>query len=178
MEKLPPKFDPLGGHPMCGKETSGLEQADPVMYQGAAFALTPLERTSPEARHLIEGMVQAVGARPIWLDPEIHDTWVATTSHLPYLMAVALVGATCLDAAPLVGPGYLGASRLAGSSPEMMVDILVSNRSIVVEALKEFQLQLDIFGKAVREGDREQLMVQLENACQKRQALLNKRRKG
>lgn len=178
MEKLPPEFDPVGGHPMCGKETSGLENADPDIYQGAAFALTALERTSPEARVLIEGVVRAIGASPIWLDPEIHDTWVATTSHLPYLMAVALVGATSMDAASLLGPGYLGASRLAGSSPEMMADILLTNHSRVMDALKQHHAQLEIFGQAVQKGDRDQLIAQLEIARHRRQNLLEERGKG
>lgn len=175
MAALPPEFDPIGGHPMCGKETSGLEHADPSIYQGAPFALTALERTSPETRTLVEGMVRAVGATPIWLDPETHDTWVASTSHVPYLMAVALVCATSLDSASLVGPGFLSTSRLAGSNPEMMADILVTNRAKVMQALGQLQFELDAFGRAVQEGDREILIAQLEKAHQKRDVLIEGR---
>ncbi|OGO15975.1 MAG: hypothetical protein A2Z14_02465 [Chloroflexi bacterium RBG_16_48_8] len=175
MNELPPKFDPIGGHPMCGKETSGLEHADPSIYQEAPFALIALKRTSPEARSVAETLVQTIGASPIWLDPKTHDTWVAFTSQLPYLLAIALAEATPLEAASLVGPGFLGATRLAGSSPEMMADILVTNQVKVVEALKQFQLKLDVFGRAVQEGNRDLLIAQLETAYQQRKTLIRER---
>ncbi len=178
MAALPREFDPVGGHPMCGKETSGLEHADASIYQGAPFALTALERTSPQARSVAEVMVRTAGASPIWLDPETHDAWVASTSHLPYLLAVALVNATSLNAASLVGPGFLSTSRLAGSNPEIMVDILVTNRGKVAEALKQFQSELDTFGHAVQEGGREDLIAQLERVQQKRSILIEGRGNG
>ena len=140
---LPPRFDPLGGHPMCGKETSGLVHADPALFQGAPFAFTPLPRTSPHARSLAAGLARAIGAHPVWLDAETHDRQVATTSHLPYLLAAALTLATPAEAASLVGPGFRGATRLAASHPGMMSDILASNRAPIQEALNHFRRQLN-----------------------------------
>jgi prephenate dehydrogenase len=175
MEKLSPEFDPVGGHPMCGKESSGLQYADPSIYRGAPFALTALKRTSPKARVMAETMVRSVGALPIWLDPQIHDTWVAFTSHLPYLSAAALVQATSVEAASMLGPGFLGASRLAGSDPEMMADILVTNRAKILDALKQFQLQLDMLEQAVREGDHESLIALLNRVHRQRTELIGGR---
>lgn len=176
MATLPPEFDPVGGHPMCGKETSGLKNADPSLYRGAPFALTALQRTSPAARSMAEQLARAAGASPLWLDAETHDTWVAFTSHVPYLMSVALVQATSLEAASLAGTGFLSATRLAGSDPEMMADILVSNRLNVLEALKQLELQLNMLDQAVRTGDRAVLIVYLEKVRQQRNTLIGARR--
>jgi len=172
MSELPADFDPIGGHPMCGKETSGFENADPEMYLEAPFALTPLERTSPRARGIAERLVQVVGAVPIWLDPETHDTWVASTSHLPYLLAVALAGSTPPAAAPLVGPGF---RDLAGSDREMMVDILTTNSEQVLKTVNRFRGWLKEIEEAVQGADRAVLMDLLERASQQRDILIGNR---
>jgi len=175
MSELPGIFDPIGGHPMCGKETSGLENAEPGLYSGAPFALTPLERTSSRARSAAETLVQTVGAKPIWLEPETHDTWVASISHLPYLLAVALVGTALPEAAPLAGPGFRDVSRLAGSGPQMMVDILATNRDPVLKMVNQFQEKLKELKNVIRGGDTKTLKVLLESASQQRDFLTGHR---
>ena len=135
METLPDRFDPIGGHPMCGKEKSGLEYADAQLFRGAAFAFTPLQRTSHRARVACAQIAEAIGARPLWLDPATHDRWTAATSHIPYLAAIALAAITPREAAPLVGPGFRSATRLAASSTRMMRDILATNRQNVLAGL-------------------------------------------
>jgi prephenate dehydrogenase len=178
MGALPAQFDPIGGHPMCGKETSGLEHADPGIYRGASFALTPLERSSPKVRAIAEEIVHTVGAQPVWLDGETHDAWVAVTSHLPYLLSVALVNATPPDTAPMVGPGYRGSSRLAGSDPQMMFDILVTNRANILHALERFLRKVKELGWMCDEGDEASLMAQLVEASRCRARLVGDRRDG
>lgn len=151
-EKLPSNFDPIGGHPMCGKEQSGLEHADAKLYQGATFALVPLERTTSNARSLAAQLVEAVEARPLWVDPGTHDRWTASTSHMPYLLSIALALATPVEAAPLVGPGFRSTSRLASSSTAMMADILNTNRENVLSALDRYRLQLDKLEEHLRDN--------------------------
>lgn len=151
--ELPARFDPIGGHPMCGKETAGLPNAMAGLFQGAAFALTPLERTSPGARSLAVQVVEAIGARPVWLDAATHDRWAAATSHMPYLLAVALTLATQPDAKPLVGPGFRSTSRLASSSARMMGDILHTNRENVLAALALFIEELEQIQAALQQED-------------------------
>lgn len=175
MGELPKTFDPIGGHPMCGKETSGLVNAEPGLFSGAPFALTPLERTSPKARGISEALALAVGAIPIWIDPETHDNWVASTSHLPFLLAAALASSTPPQVAPLVGPGFRDVSRLAGSNKEMMVDILTTNSEHVLKALHRFQGKLEEVEEAIRAGDRECLTDLLEKAGQQRDFLVKDR---
>ena len=93
MATLPPAVQPIGGHPMTGKEIAGFEAAEPGLYQGATWVLTPLARTTDATVALSVELVEAVGARPVILEPQRHDRLVASISHLPYLVAGALVDA-------------------------------------------------------------------------------------
>jgi len=161
MQALPERFDPIGAHPMCGKEKSSLANADPGLYRGAPFALAPLPRTSPRGRALALDLAKAVGANPLWIDAETHDRWVAATSHLPYLVANALASATPVDAQPMVGPGLRSTTRLAGSSPEMMLDILSTNRENVLEALRRYRQALDDLEDTLAGQDWKALVQQL-----------------
>jgi prephenate dehydrogenase len=169
---LPDRFDPLGGHPMCGKETSGLAQAEAELFRDAPFALTPLERTTHRARSLGAQIVSALGARLLWLDPATHDRWTAATSHAPYLLSIALALATPGEAAPLIGPGFQSTSRLAGSSTTMMADVLETNRENVLASLNLFRLELDQLESSLRQADRPALVERLMRGCQSRNRLL------
>jgi len=148
MAQLPVHVQPLGGHPMCGKETSGIEAADSTLYLGHVFVLTPLPRTSPAALSLGRALVKAVGARPLTLEPDRHDRLVATISHLPYLLACGLVGTAESVAAAdptvwdVASSGFRDTSRLAASDVTMMLDILMTNREAVLEALGSCQARL------------------------------------
>jgi prephenate dehydrogenase len=153
MEGLPERFDPIGGHPMAGKEVSGLAHAEADLYRGAVFALTPTSRTSKHARRVVEALVLAVGARPLIIDPATHDVWVAATSHLPYLVSTALSMATPAETAPLIGPGFMGMARLGGSDPGMMADILVTNRRAILEASAHFRKALEFLESALSDRD-------------------------
>jgi prephenate dehydrogenase len=172
MGALPDRFDPLGGHPMCGKERSSLKAADAQLFRGQPFAFTPLARTSAKARRLAGQLAAAVGARPIWIDAGAHDRWVAATSHLPYLLASALSASTPPECAPLVGPGFRSTSRLASTSPEVMLDILITNRSNLLEALSRFQARLDGLERWLESGDWPELLLALTDGAARREAIL------
>jgi prephenate dehydrogenase len=143
MQDLPERFDPIGLHPMSGKEKSGPMNADPAIFKNAPFALVPLERTSARARTLAEQLALLVGSCPLWLDADTHDRWVAATSHVPFLVSSALVAATPLEAAPLVGSGFRSTTRLVGTSTSMMMDILATNRANILHALQETRSALE-----------------------------------
>jgi prephenate dehydrogenase len=176
MDALPARFDPIGGHPMCGKETSGLENADSAIYREAPFAIVPLERTSPAALALTGELVQAIGARPLLLDAATHDAWTAATSHFPYLMAAALVLSTPPDAAPLVGSGFRSTARIAGSSVAMMMDILTTNRANVLAAIARMKESLDELESTLRESESEQELAEaLSKARERYQALVGRK---
>jgi prephenate dehydrogenase len=160
MERLPARFDPLGGHPMCGKEHSSLKEAEAGLYRGAPFALVPLARTSPRARAFGQALTTAVGACPLWLDATHggpgdleHDRWVAATSHLPYLVSNALASCTPPEAAAMAGPGFRSSTRLAAQPPALMMDILATNRANVLGTLRRLHTRLDLFEQLLENGD-------------------------
>jgi prephenate dehydrogenase len=172
MSRLPDRFDPIGGHPMCGKEHSGLAQAEAGIYKGAPFALTPLPRTSQAARSLAEELARAVGAQPVWLDPQTHDRWVAATSHLPYLIANALAGSIPVEARAMIGPGYRSTSRLAVSPVEIMMDVLITNREPVLDALRRFMGQLALIENCLASQDDDTARRQLARSAGRQARLL------
>lgn len=147
MEDLPSRFDPVGGHPMCGKEKGTLKFADPAIYHQAPFALVPLQRTSTRAKIVVEEMARIIGSVPLWIDDQTHDRWVAATSHAPFMIASAYARSTPEEAFPLVGPGFRSTTRLAASSPTMMVDILRTNGDNIRHTLTQFREQLDHYEK-------------------------------
>lgn len=175
MAVLPPALDPIGGHPMCGKEKSGLKNAKRDLFQGAPFALTALSRTTPRARSLAEELIRVIGAKPLWLEPEIHDEWVAATSHLPYLLSVALVNATPLEVSPLVGPGFQSATRMAASNPEMMRDIFLTNQEQVLMAIRRFITKLENLETLIKVGNDKQMKDNFEASLRRqRRVILNR----
>jgi prephenate dehydrogenase len=163
MDALPAHVQVLGGHPMCGKETSGIDSAETELFQARTFILSPLARTSDEALAFGMELVRAVGATPLIVDGERQDYLVGTISHLPYLLACALVSTAdaTTSADPLVwqivAGGYRDTSRVAGSDVTMMVDILMTNREKVVKAARACQAQLERLTNLVEAGDGEEL---------------------
>ncbi|MEA2575401.1 MAG: prephenate dehydrogenase [Chloroflexia bacterium] len=150
MERLPEHLSAVGGHPMCGKEVGGLEHADAGLFASKVFVLVSTARTDEASMALSREIVEAVGARPVLMDPAQHDRAVAYVSHLPYLLAAALVrtkkeAASCdplLDR--LAASGFRDTSRLAASEVPMMRDILLTNRQAVEDALASFERQLGL----------------------------------
>jgi len=153
LEKLPSRFEVLGGHPMCGKALGGLQHAEAGLFQDAPFAFTPLPNTTDRAIQCAQELAHILGAKPVWTGPNTHDSWVAATSHLPYLLASALSLATPSEAAQLVGPGFRSTSRLAGSPSTIMLPILETNREQVLAALARFRVHLDQIEEALSKGE-------------------------
>lgn len=174
MEELPAHVQPVGGHPMCGKETSGLTMAEPELYRDKVFVLTPLKRTAPGALHLAQEMVQAIGARPLILDPQQHDRVVAAISHLPYMLAITLVkAAEALSQGDsltwkLAASGFRDTSRVAAGSIPMMLDILITNRAAILDALAAAQEQLAALMQLLEAENYEALTQALEAARNRR----------
>lgn len=174
LDHLPAGVQPIGGHPMCGKETAGFESAEAGLYQQAPWVLTPLPRTEPNAVHLAVELAEAVGARPLVLDPARHDRLVASISHLPFLLASALVHA--VDAVgeedemvwQLAAGGFRDTSRVAASDTRMFMDILMTNRVAVLEQLAQFVGEVSMLQELLATGDEEQLRAKLLVSQEKR----------
>ena len=175
MQNLPKRFDPIGGHPMCGKEVAGIQYAEAGLYRKQTFVLSKLERTSPGALALVQEMIETIGARPLMLTPEKQDELVAVISHLPYLVASALVRTAIAKDDPqlwdVAASGFRDTSRLAASDLTMMLNILLTNRESVLDALKNYRVELDALTALVEAGDEEMLKAALVPGQQKRSQL-------
>jgi prephenate dehydrogenase len=169
MSKLPEQFEPIGGHPICGKEKLSLTNAERTLYYAAPFILTPLERTTERARSAASQLIEAVGARRVILDAVEHDRILASTSHLPFLLSSAIALSTNKDLAAFMGPGFKSVSRLAGTSSSMMLGVLDSNRENVLHALHDLQGRLTELESALGSEDLSKLESLLKQAQTKYQ---------
>ena len=146
MADLPPQFDSIGGHPMCGKEISGFAAADADLYRGQTFVLCEHGGTTAVLQQTAVQLIHHIGANPIHLAPDTHDNLVAAISHLPYLASATLMrtAAAMEDerAWTVSASGFRDTSRIAGSDPQMMLDILMTNKTAVLTQLAHFQEML------------------------------------
>ena len=167
MERLPPTVQPIGGHPMTGKETAGYASAESGLYEGVPWVLTPLARTTPETVSLATELVTAIGAFPIILEPARHDRLVAAISHLPFLLASALVntvtdtGASDAAVWELAAGGFRDTSRVAASDTQMFLDILMTNRGAVLTQMDALGGHLQELRTLLADGDEESLRAKL-----------------
>src|SRR5579859_7061764 len=142
-EFLPSTVAFVGGHPMTGKELSGVEAADAALFQGHIYCLTPTARTRPVAINKVSALIEALGARVRFLEPAEHDGQVAGVSHLPFVASVAIMntvagGPAWGDAAMLAAGGFRDMSRLAAGNPEMYRDICLTNSEALTRWLNEY----------------------------------------
>lgn len=178
-----PETQFLGGHPMAGSERRGFEEADPDLFRGATWLLTPTRTSAPEAFNAVAAHLRAVGAHVLAVDPATHDRIVAVTSHLPQVVASTLA-AVAEEAAETSGEGVLSTAaggfrdvtRVAGSDPDLWTAILAHNRRAVGEALAAFRSGLVAFEDAIERGDRREVHRRLQEGRAARQRLPVQRR--
>jgi prephenate dehydrogenase len=134
-------------HPIAGKEASGVEHADANLYAGTQVILTPIERTLPAQLARATQVWQALGCNVVQMAPEAHDAAFAAVSHLPHLIAFALVNGIASqpgadDFLSLAGPGFRDFTRIAASEPKMWRDILLANKHELIAQSQAFQRTL------------------------------------
>ena len=174
MVELPRGVQPVGAHPMTGKESSGFTAAEPGLYRDAPWVLSPLDRTSDESLALATELAKAVGARPLVLDAARHDRLVASISHLPFLAASALVHAVAEVGAEdelvwsLAAGGFRDTSRVAASDTQMFLDILSTNRVPVIEQVDGMIEQLCGLREMIAAGEEAALAERLAQSQQMR----------
>lgn len=175
MGRLPAHVQPLGGHPMCGREVAGLSAADPALFEGTNYILTPLPRTGAHALKAVREMVKAVGARPMLLSPARHDRLAAGVSHLPYLASVGLVacaeGLADSAAWDVAASGFQDMSRLSASDPSMVLDILLTNSAAIRGVLAGYRTELDNLDTLLANEDEAGFRAALAAAAQRRKSL-------
>jgi prephenate dehydrogenase len=158
----------IGGHPMAGNEGEGIAAAEPGLFEGTVYLVTPTPATPRAAVESVAGLARGVGAVPVEMAPDEHDRAVALVSHLPYLVAAALMGTTG-GAVPAAGPAFRDATRVAGSPVAMWTQICRLNRDQIQRALRTFRNELDRLEAAIEDGD--QLDTLLEAARRARRRL-------
>lgn len=159
-ELLPPKVSFIGGHPMAGKETSGLEAADANLFHGCAYCLVQGSHISPTVMQIIRNMVETVGAIPFSIDAQEHDNLVAGISHLPLLLSAALVLATTKSTSwpqmsRLASSGYRDLTRLASGNPEMNASICLTNQCSILHWIDIFTEELQKLRGLIGNNDTE-----------------------
>src|SRR5436190_7258093 len=161
-----PRF--VGGHPMAGSEQEGVEGADPELFEGATWVLTPTAATEPDAYARVRGIVTALGADVVAVDPHHHDRLVALVSHVPHLTAATLMGlaaemseehATLLR---LAAGGFRDMTRIAAGHPGIWPDICADNRDAIVATLDTLLAALGRMRQTVATGDRAAVVGALE----------------
>lgn len=175
---LPPRVDFVGGHPMAGKETYGIQVAEAELFQRCIYCLTPADKTSPQAIEKVENIVRKLGATPFLVDAQEHDNLVAGISHLPMLLSAALVSATSRDASwdklsTLAASGYHDLTRLASGNPEVNAHICLSNKQAIIHWIDEFTRELARYRQLVDVGGK-QLEEALAEANRARREWLNR----
>jgi prephenate dehydrogenase len=158
-------------HPMAGSEKRGNTSARDDLFEGARVILTPTARTSAEAVRCVEALWRGVGARVERLAPAQHDAIVAQISHLPHLIAPALINAIEEGCLPYAATGLRDTTRIAASDSRLWLDIFRDNRENVLAAAAGFVRQLDNICAALERGDYDELAGLLDRARTRRQWL-------
>lgn len=156
-------------HPIAGTEHSGVEASFASLFENRSVILTPGKDTAEEAVDIVESMWRLTGARLLRMSPERHDELLAATSHLPHMVAYALVN--CLAGHPqseelfrLAAGGFYDFTRIASSDPVMWRDIGLTNTAPLVKAMKTFRAELDGLIQALEAGDEGRLEEAFANA--------------
>ncbi|QKT05095.1 prephenate dehydrogenase/arogenate dehydrogenase family protein [Ectothiorhodospiraceae bacterium 2226] len=166
------------GHPIAGTERSGVQHAFPELYAGRRVILTPLEQTDPAATARVRALWEAAGAQVSEMGVAEHDAVLAATSHLPHLLAYALVDTLArMDERQAIfryaAGGFRDFTRIASSDPQMWHDICLANREALLEVLGQFQGDLQRLEAALRAGDGEVLMEVFGRAKRARDAFVD-----
>jgi prephenate dehydrogenase len=152
-----PRF--VGGHPLAGAASSGVEHARADLFEGATWYLTPVGSTSGVLYERLHRLLRAIGARPAAIDPETHDALMAAVSHLPHVLANTLVEqatqtlASGPERLPATGPSFRDATRVAGASSAIWTDIYLANADSLAAQIDATVRHLEQVSHALRAGD-------------------------
>lgn len=167
---LPEGIKFVGGHPIAGREKAGIDMASGDLFKGANCILTPTERTDKGALEAVKAIWEEAGCDVILMDPTLHDKVYAAVSHLPHVLAYALVNTVAkmdfegADPFSLSGSSFRDLTRIASSSPEMWKDISLYNRENIIDAIRSFEDVLRTIKVHLEEGNNEGILREFEEA--------------
>lgn len=168
----------IGGHPVCGSETAGVENAREDLFDRATYFLTSGKGVDPECYQRLHGFLAGIGALPTAIDPDAHDHIMALVSHLPHVLANAAmnqVGGVKLDGREALlsaGPSFRDLTRVAGSNPRVWTDIFMENRRWLADSLREHRDGIDRAIAAIEQGDEDFLTDMIVAAAGNRNRML------
>jgi prephenate dehydrogenase len=164
----------VGGHPVAGAETAGVEHARADLFEGAVWYLTPAPSSSGLLYERLHRLIVALGARPSAIEPAAHDRLLAAVSHLPHVMANVLVAqVAALGEPPRIGPSFRDATRVAGANPEIWTDIYLANRLAIADQVDAAAERLARVAEDLRSADSDALAAWQAEAGEARTRLLS-----
>jgi prephenate dehydrogenase len=166
---LPANVSFVGGHPMAGKETPGIANADAKLFAGKPYCIIPSPNATEGAVRMVAGIVHLIGARPLFIDAQEHDRYVAAVSHLPLVLSIALFtlarsSPAWPELAALASSGFRDVTRLASSDPELSHDICLTNREAVLHWLDRLAEEISRYRELLQEGREEELFKRFAQA--------------
>jgi len=173
-ELLPEGCEFISGHPMAGRQGSGLGMSEAAIFNNSNYIIVPTEKNTPEAVSWLEEFAKALGcARSVKVSMEDHDKIIAYTSDLPHITAVALVNSASYNENTqyFIAGGFRDATRVADINPDLWSDLFLSNRDNVIAEIENYQSQLERWKKAIVENDREALKEIMREAGLRRRML-------
>ena len=173
-ELLPEGCEFISGHPMAGRQGSGLGMSDAAIFNNSNYIIAPTERNTLEAVSWLEEFAKALGcARSVKVSTEDHDKIIAYTSDLPHITAVALVNSASYNENTqyFIAGGFRDATRVADINPDLWSDLFLSNRDNVISEIENYQNQLERWKKAIKENDRDALKKIMREAGPRRRSL-------
>ena len=164
-EFLPEDISFVGGHPIAGKEMSGINAAEASLFDGRAWAVIPSLNATESAIRTVENFITMIGAVPTLIDAEEHDSYLAAVSHLPLMLSTALFSLTSRsqawpELAPFAGTGFRDTTRLASSSPSMSHDISLTNRENLLHWLDRYMEELAGLRSIISSSDTQEELIE------------------
>ena len=166
----------IGGHPMTGSEESGAAASDPAIWENAIYVLTPTDKVDTKKTEQLKSLVEAIGAQPLIMNPEEHDNIVALVSHLPHIVAVALVNTAAGSdkdemIKTLAAGGFRDTTRVAMGSPVMWNDICATNQKAIISYINQYIEELKSLRELIEDGQEQQLLNSLSSAKEYRKKI-------
>ena len=168
---LPREINFIGGHPFSGSEKTGVDNASADLFNGTRTFLTPTKKTGKIQLDKIIRFWEALGSSVIIISPKKHDELVAQISHLPHILATALVNSTSYREIAFGSSGFSDTTRIAAGDPVMWRDICLSNSDNISRSVEKLQKNLIVLSKALKNKNVKLLMSEFEKAKRKRNIL-------
>lgn len=167
-------LDFIGGHPMAGKEESGLKAATVDMFKNANYILTPIDKNKEKNVNLIKSIAVDMGCkRVVYLSPKEHDDIIAYTSQLPHIIAVSLIdcNSSIIELSKFVGEGFKDTTRVATINEELWPELLLFNKENIINKIEDFENNIKEIKDAIINCDKVFLKKRFERATNKRKEL-------